>query len=142
VSVRTGVVLGLTIALALGGCTRAGAELGAGSRDLNVCGAWALFDSFDEPDPADREDLLRWTRGGIRVLDRIDYRQEVDDEPVPSAVRRRLRQVESALVEFRDAVEDAGDADELEQAVADFSVGSFNDSSRGVTEFEAARCSR
>lgn len=141
-SARAGVALGLTMALALSGCTRAGAELGAGSRDLNVCGAWALFDSFDEPDPGDREELLRWTRGGIRVLDRIDYRQEVDDEPVPSAIRRRLRQVESALGEFRDAVEDAGNAEELDQAVADFSVGSFNGSSHAITEFEAARCSR
>ena len=128
-------------AFLLGGCSRAGAELGAGARDLDACEAWALFDSFEEPDPGDRVELLRWARGGIRAMDRVDLRREVDDEPVPSAIRRRLAQMESSLREFRDSLEGADDPDEVDQAVSDFSVGSFNTSARAVSEFEAARCS-
>lgn len=131
----------VAVALLGGGCSRAGAELGAGARDLDVCAAWVLFDSFDEPPPNDRTELLRWTRGGIRVIDRIDFRREVDDEPVPSSIKRRLGRMESSLRELRDELEAADNSVEVDQAVADFSVGSFNTSARAVSDFEAAKCS-
>lgn len=130
----------VVVALAVGGaCGRGGARLGAGE-DVDVCG-WTEIDAFDEPALDEPGDVEEWATGVLRVIDRIDLDEEVDDEPVPGAVGRRLAEVERTVRTYRDAVDDAsGDAAAVRRATADFARSGYGRASTAVTDWVGENC--
>lgn len=132
-------VLVVAVVAVTGGCGRGSERLGAGE-DIDVCG-WREVDGFDEPALGEPRDLEAWAAGVLRVIERIDLDQEVDDEPVPEAVGRRLAEVERAVTVYRDAVDDAGgDRDEILAATAAFARSGYGRASTAVTEWVDDNC--
>lgn len=132
------VLLAVTAVLLTSACSRSGERLGAGS-DVDLCDGWELIDRLDEPDLADRGATLRWAEGVQRIVERIDLRMEVDDEPVPAAVIRNLSDVEQAVDAFVTELR-RDDEDAVRRAFTDFANGDFDGSSDRLTDFARSTC--
>ena len=133
------VALALLVGLAAGGCARAGDKLGAGD-DVGFCSGWAEVIALDEPPLDDRAKVLRWAEGVRRIIDRIDLREEVDDEPVPRAIRMGLGAADETMERFVADVRDASSVDELRAAQRALGDSAWDDLAAGLSQFEDTRC--
>lgn len=121
------------------GCNRAGERLGAG-QDVDFCRGWLELDMLDEPDTGDRDETLRWAQGVLRILDRIDTRREVDDDPVPRSVEELLTETEQPIERFVDDLEAADDGDGVATAVRVLADSGFDEAADQLTNFKEAKC--
>jgi hypothetical protein len=132
--------------LAPAGCAKKGDQLGAGE-DVGFCPGWLLFDRLDEPVIDDRDAVLRWADGELRIVDRIDLRFKVIVNrravPPPDEVRQRLEVVKHQLEAFRDRVRAAGGADapeEVRRAVSDLARTDFDGAADELTRARGRLC--
>lgn len=130
------VALALIVLVVLPGCSRTGDRLGVGS-DVDLCAGWGLIDGLDEPDPRDRAATLRWAEGVGRIVDRIDLRREIDDEPVPPGVEPVLEVAGEAIETF---VSDLRDDETVAAAFRRLTTSDFDEVADLLTDFTSARC--
>lgn len=123
----------------LAGCARAGEKLGQGE-DVGFCQAWAELQRLDEPALDDRDDVLRWAEGVERILDRVDVRVDVDDERLPTDVRRGVERAQSAIAAFVVDVRAAGTTDAVREAQRDFADGEWDSTMAALAGFEERKC--
>lgn len=137
------VVLALVPLLVAAGCARAKPELGTGP-DVGFCDGWAELDALPEPPLADRGEVMRWTQGALRVLDRIDTRVKVTidrrSRPLPAQVVTELKAVAKDLEGFRDRVERARGEDAVRRAVVDLSRSGYDARADRLTRFRGDLC--
>lgn len=139
---RSGVLV-LVAAMAVVGTSACGRSerLGAGE-DVGFCIGWQEWEALEEPQPTDKDESLRWAEGGLRIVDRIDLRVDIDDEEPPPVVGRSLKTVEAELEEYRDALKDADgdDVDALRRAAARLGAGTFDKAVDDLTKVSVGVC--
>ena len=131
--------LAMAAVLLMGGCARAGDKLGAGE-DVDFCAGWAEVLNLDEPPLDDQTKVLRWAEGVRRIIERIDLRDEVDDEPVPRAVELGLEAADETMERFVDDVREATSADDVRAAQRKLADSAWDEATAGLSQFEDTKC--
>lgn len=137
---RSRVVVAVSLGvLVLSGCARAGDKLGQGD-DVGFCPGWNLLMGLEEPPLDERDEVLRWAEGAGRILERIDVRIEVDDDPLPGSIKDDLEVVEDSVADFVEDLRGADTVDAVRQAQRDFADGAWNTTTASLSQFEEAKC--
>ncbi|MGI8792955.1 MAG: hypothetical protein ACR2H3_07250 [Acidimicrobiales bacterium] len=137
--VRASLSIAAIVMAVASGCARSGTKLGGGE-DVDVCRGWGELDGLEEPIVDDRDAMLAWGEGSIRILDRIDTRFKVDKKPVPKTVDAKIETAETALRKFVEQVKQAGDDSALRAAQRSLADDDYDEAVGSIASFTRARC--
>jgi hypothetical protein len=137
------VAAALAVLVAAGGCTRPGEQLGTGP-NVGFCDGWAELDALAEPPVDQREKVLRWAEGELRILDRIDTREKVKvdkkERALPVEVVGQLEAIQKDLEVLRDRTRRAETPEGVRRAVADLTRADFDATADRLARAEEVLC--
>ena len=131
----TAVALGVTALSACGGDGPLG-----GGLDVGICDAQAELDGLPEPRPGNREEVVRYADGALRIYSRVDLRLDAGEKLPVNAVRRELRVAETAMKRYRDEARGAKDGPGLTTAFLRLVDGAYNRASDRLADAVRKGC--
>jgi len=133
-------------AVALVGCSGRNDALGEGP-DVNACVAYQIYNQFREPSPTERDDVLAYTGGMVRLMERVrgDFKIKIEKKPDLLASKEVLDAydtIRSSMAKARDAAEAAGsDTERLKAAGNDLAADeAYLAADARVTDFFVDEC--